>query len=257
MKRDIMKEVRYGLRNSRFLILFVSILFLAISAPVMNKVFLPMLMKNQLPGITAETLAQMLDMTQLGSMRGYMGDVFEIGTIIIAFTLCGLLAQEIRDDTLVLPLCSGKRFPAIVGSKLLVFGFFLVLTSVIATLINYLYAGVLFSFDVSVGPVLRSGLLLGFHLLFLLSALVFWGAVIRKPIAAGLLTCATVYGTHIAGSLLKIDSYLPSGLFREAQYFSVVPASSILQTLAITTGFVFLLYGLTLLRLQGLEWNER
>lgn len=257
MKRDIIKEIRYGLRNSRFLILFVSILFLAISAPVMNKVFLPMLMKSQLPGITAETLGQILDMTQLGSMRSYMGDVFEIGTIIIVFTLCGLLAQEIRDNTLVLPLCSGKRFHTVVGSKLLVFGFFLMLTSVIATLINYLYAGLLFSFDVGFGPVLRSGFLLGSYLLFLLTALVFWGAVIRKPIAAGLLTCATVYGIHIAGSLLKIDSYLPSGLLREAQSFSVIPASTLLQTLAISAGLMFLLYGATLLRLQRLEWNER
>jgi hypothetical protein len=257
MKQDVIKEIRYGLRNSRFLILFSSVLFLAISAPIMNKVFLPMLMKSQLPGITEETLGEILDMTQTGSMRSYMGDLFEIGTIIIVFTLCGLLAQEIRDNTLVLPLCSGKRFHTVIGSKLLVFGCFLILTPLIATLINYLYAGILFSFDIGFTPVLRSGLLLGAYMLFLITCLLFWGAVVRKPIAAGFLTCATIYGITIAGSLLKIDPFLPSGLLKEAQFLAVVPSPTLLQTLAITAGLILILYGATLLRLQKLEWNER
>lgn len=257
MRHDIVKEIRYGVRNSRFLILMAAFAFFAVLTPVMMKVILPMMLKSQFPGMTEQTLVEMVDMTQLGCIRSYMGDVFEIGSIIVAFTLCGLIAQEIKDNTLVLPLCAGKQFDSLVGAKMIVFGTLLVLVPVLSLLINYAYAGLLFSFEIGIVPVIRGGLLQGAYLVFLLACLVMWGAILKKPIATGFASLATVYGLHFAGSAFSMNAFLPSGLLEQAQQLAVVPAASLPQTLVMTTGIILLFLAVTLFRLTHMEWNER
>lgn len=257
MRQDIKKEFLFGLRNSRFLILFMGFLFFAVLTPVMTKLILPAMLQSQFPGMTEPVLAEMIDMTQLGCLRSYMGDVFEIGSIIVAFTLCGLMAQDIKDNTLVLPLCAGRQFSSIVGAKILVFGTVLLIAPVISLLVDYVYAGLLFSFDIGIAPVIRAGLLQGIYMFFLLACLVMWGSILKKPIAAGALSLVTVFGLHFIGGALGFHAYLPSGLLVEAQLLGAVPAASLTQTLFITSGLIILFTAITLLRLKNLEWNER
>ena len=125
-------------------------------------------------------------LTQLDSIRNYMDDVVQIGTVIIAFTLCGLTASEIRDHTWVLSLCSGKRFGLMLGAKLLVFGASLLIIPVLALLADYGYSGILFGFETGVLPIVYCGLLQGFYALFLLSCLTVVGFV-ERPVPAGFL----------------------------------------------------------------------
>jgi len=257
MKQDVLKELRYGLRNNRFLILAAFMLFFAIATPVMIKVVLPQVMMSQMPGLTMETLEQMMDMTQRGVLLGYMGDQFEIGSLVIALTLCGLLAQEIHDNTLVLPLCSGKRFASIVLAKLLVFGLALLLLPGLSLLVCYLYAGLLFDFTVGLAPVLVSGLLQGLFTVFMLSGLLLTGALLKKPIAAGLTTLLATYGLYALGSLLKLNTYLPTGLLVEAQKLTLPAFGDWIGPVAITVGGIAVFTYLTLLRLRRLEWNAR
>jgi ABC-type transport system involved in multi-copper enzyme maturation permease subunit len=257
MMQVIKKEIQYGLRSYRFIILLVGFLFFAMLNPVMSKFIMPEVMKSQMPGLTEEVMAQMMATTQLGVMRTYMGDVFEIVSLLVAFSLCGLIAQEVKDNTLVLPLCSGKRFGAIVFAKIAVFGTTLIVIPVIAALLGFAYSGVLYTFDLTIGPVIRAGLLQGVFMVFVVALLVMWGAIIKKPIAAGFVTLATVFGLHFVGNALGISTYLPSGLLEEAALFAVIPASSLWQTLGITVGIILMLSAAALWRLKSMEWNER
>jgi ABC-type transport system involved in multi-copper enzyme maturation permease subunit len=257
MKQDIFKEIKYGLRNSRFLILMIGFLFFAILNPIMSKLVIPNIMKSQFPGLSEEALNEMLNLTQIGIIRAYMGDIFEIGSIIVAFTLCGLIAQEIKDNTLVLPLCSGKQFGSIVTAKLLVFGSVLILSPTVALLVNYLYAGLLFSFDISLAPIIRGGLLQGIYMVFLLACLLMWGAIIKKPIAAGFCALATGYGLSFIGGLLRIQTWIPSGLLNEAQMLETAASPKLLQTLSVTTAIILVMTAITWMRLKKMEWNVR
>lgn len=255
--RELAKEMRYGLRNSRFLILAAGFLFFAMLTPVMMKLVVPSVMQSQMPGLTPEVIRQMFQMTQAQCIQSYMGDMFEIGSVIVAFTLCGLIAQEIRDNTLVLPLCSGKRFLKIAGAKLLVFGAALVTIMTAALAMDYAYAGLLFSFDVGFLPILRGGLLQGIYMVFLVANLLMWGAVIKKPIAAGFATLAVAYGTSYLGSLLGISAYLPFGLLDAAMHLSDAPGPAIARPLLVTAALILAFMGITLLRLRHMEWNQR
>lgn len=255
MMQDIKKEIKYGFRSGKLLILLVSFLFFALLTPVMLKVVLPEILQSQ--GASPQDLSGIIGMTQTGCIQIYMNDVFEMGTIIVAFTLCGLLAQEIRDNTLVLPLCSGKRFTSILGGKLLVFGFVLALIPLLALIVDYLYAGLLFSYEVGMVSILRAGLLQGLYMVFLLACIIMWGVVLKRPIPVGFLTLATAFGLHFVGSLLGIHAWLPSGLLFQAQYLAEAPESSVILTLTITIILIFTMLALSLMRLKRIEWNER
>lgn len=257
LMQSIKKELRFGIRSSKILILTVGFLFFAILTPVMTKVILPEILKSQFPGMSQDALGEMLDMTQRGCIRSYMGDVFEIGTIIVVFTLCGLMAQEIKDNTLVLPLCSGTRFGSIMAAKTIVFGTVLLLAPTIALLIDYMYSGLLFSFEVGIAPIIRGGLLQGIFMVFVLMCLVMFGTLIKKPIPTGFVTLVFVFGLHFLGGVFKINPYLPSGLLAEAQQLAIIPASSLGQTLLISIGIMLLMAGITIARLKSMEWNER
>jgi len=257
MRSEIIKELRYAIRSGRVLILFASFLFFALLTPVMLKVVLPMVLSEQFAGGSAQGIAGLTDMTQLDCIRNYMDDVLQIGTIIIAFTLCGLTASEIRDHTWVLPLCAGKRFGLMLGAKLLVFGSLLVTIPVLALLADYGYSGLLFGFEIGILPILYSGLLQGIYALFLLFCLMMCGVLLKRPVPAGFMTLAAAFGLHFISSLLNIQSWTPSGLLSEAQKLMPSVAPSLFLPLSVTIVLMILMMVFTLSRLRRMEWNVR
>ena len=257
MKTEIMKELRYVLRSGRILILFASFLFFALLTPVMLKIVLPMVLSGQFSGDVPQAIGGLTDMTQLDCIRNYMEDVLQIGTIIIAFTLCGLTASEIRDNTWVLPLCSGKRFERMIGAKLLVFGSLLILVPIIALFADYGYSGILYGFEIDLLPILFSGLLQGIYVLFLLSCLMMWGVLLKRPIPAGFMTLAVAFGIHFVSSLLRFEEWTPSGLLAHADRLTPTLDSALFIPLVMTVILIVLMLALTLSRLKCMEWNTR
>lgn len=257
MKTEIMKELRYALRSGRILILFASFLFFALLTPVMLKIVLPMVLSGQFSGDVPQAIGGLTDMTQLDCIRNYMEDVLQIGTIIIAFTLCGLTASEIRDNTWVLPLCSGKRFERMIGAKLLVFGSLLILVPIIALFADYGYSGILYGFEMNLLPILFSGLLQGIYVLFLLSCLMMWGVLLKRPIPAGFMTLAVAFGIHFVSSLLRFEEWTPSGLLAHADRLTPTLDSALFIPLVMTVILIVLMLALTLSRLKCMEWNTR
>ena len=257
MRTEIIKELQYARRSGRVLILFASFLFFALLTPVILKVVLPMVLSGQLAGEASQGISGLTDMTQLDCIRNYMADVLQIGTIIIAFTLCGLTASEIRDNTWVLPLCAGKRFGRMVGAKLLVFGVLMVLIPIIALLVDYGYSGFLFGFEIGVIPILYGGLLQGIYVLFLLSCLIMWGVLLKRPIPAGFLTLGTAFGIHFISSLLRFGKWTPSGLLAHANELTPGAGSSLLIPLSITIVLIIFMTLITFAQLKHMEWNTR
>lgn len=258
MRSEIIKELRYVLRSGRVLVLLASFLFFALLTPVMMKVVLPTILTDQFAGKNSQGIgSDLMDMTQVDCIQNYMGDVFEIGTIIIAFTLCGLTASEIRDNTWVLPLCAGKRFKRMILAKLLVFGTLLIVVPILAMLADYGYSGLLFGFEVGILPILYGGLLQGIYMLFLLSCLLIWGTFVKNPIPTGFLVLTTAFGIHFVSTLLRLQEWTPSGLLIEAQKLTPMFTSSLLIPLIVTMLLILIMTGLTVSRLKGIEWNER
>lgn len=257
IKWDIRKEILEGIRNYRFLILFVGFLFFAILDPILNKFVLPGVLKSQMNGITDDAIKQMLVSSQIGVIRGYLGDVFEVITIIIVFTLSGVTAREISEKTLILPLCTGKRYGSLIISKLIVYGTALILAATLSALVCYGYSGAMFGFDrTSITAVIFAGLLQGLFMVFILGMLIVIGAFVRKPIIAGLLTLIPAYGSGLIGNLFRIDRYLPSGLLTEGNLLAVMPSPAVIETILCTAAIIVLAVGFTLIRLSKMELSR-
>lgn len=255
MIREIEKEIKFGLRSGKLLILLASFLFFALLTPVMLKFVLPGVLQSQ--GVAQADLSGIMGMTQTACIQVYMNDVFEMGTILVAFTLCGLPAQEIRDNTLILPLCSGRGFGPIIGAKLLVFGTALAVIPLLALIADYLYAGLLFSFEVELFFIIRGGILQGMYMVFLLCCVIMWGSVLKRPIATGFLTLATAFGLHFIGGLIGLHGWLPSGLLLQAQRLTEAADQSLIAALTITTALSTGMFAIALIRMKNIEWNER
>jgi hypothetical protein len=252
MMQNIVKELKFGLRGSKFVILAAGFFFFALLNPVMIKFVLPAILQSQFPGMSADALSGMFEASQTASVQSYMGDVFEIGTIIVVFTLCGVIAQELKEKTLVLPVCSGKSFGGIVSAKLAVFGPALVIILLAALIADWAYSGVLMGFEVPLMPVVWGGLLQGMYMVFILSCLMMFGSLLARPIASGVLTLIAAYGSHYIGGAFGIGEYMPSGLLGAAASLSNETAE-VLPALLITAGASALLCVLSLSRLKRIE----
>lgn len=258
MISTIKKDFKDGIRNYRFLIIFAGFMFFALLTPVMNKFLLPGLLKSQFPGMGEEALQSMLVSTQAENIRGYMGDIFEIGLIIVAFTLCGVIAAEIKEYTLIIPVCSGKKYGETVVSKIVVFGTALVVIPLVSIFSNYLYSGVLFGFDLKgVIPVITAGLLQGLYMIFVLTLLVLIGTFLRSQIVVGLITLTIAYGTRVIANMLDIDKFLPSGLLTQGLALADGPDVSVYMTVAITVGLSVLFSTAAVFKLRNTDLTRR
>ena len=253
-KAIVSAEIRSGLRNYRFLIVLASFLFLAIMTPIMTKLVLPGVFRSAYPDMNREVLDAMFDMTHAESVRAYLGDIFEMGTLIIAFVFAGTVAQEISEKTFILPVCTGKRYGEILTAKLIVNGFVLVLATTLAAAANYYYSGLMFGFGMSsFAPVLRAGLLQGLYMVFVLALLMMVGVLVKKNITTGLLVLIPAYGMSFIGNLLRINRFLPSGLLVEAQMLSLAPSSEMLQSIISTLALIVIAVSLAVIRLGKME----
>lgn len=258
MISTLKKDFKDGIRNYRFLIIFAGFMFFALLTPIMNKMVLPELLKSQFPGMGEESLKSMLVNTQIGNIRGYMGDIFEIGMIIVSFTFCGAIASELKEYTLILPVCSGKKYSEIVLSKMLVFGLSLVTVTTTAIIANYLYSGILFSFEINgVMPVIKAGLLQGLYMVFILSVLIFLGTLLRNQIVVGLLTLTVAYVSRLLGNVLDINRFTPSGLLTEAEKLTNGSDPKLYICVAITLCITTVLIMAAIIKLRNTDLTRR
>lgn len=254
----IKKDIKDGIRNYKFLIIFIAFIFFAMLDPIMNKYIMPEVIKSQFPGITDEIMKEMVDMTQLGSIKAYISDVYEMVLLIIVFSLCGVISKEIKDKTLILPICSGKSFRAIVVSKLIVYGSITFCASLSASIINYLYSTVLFDNELtSIVPTLKAGLLIGIFIIFVLSVLIFIGVLTKKPIVTGLLTLAVIYSIDFIGSIFDKKEYVPIGIIQESSKLVDTFSKEVYQNMFIVISISIILIVLAIIKLSKIELGKR
>jgi len=256
MIKEIKKECLFGLRSGRVFILVMSFLFVAILTPIMLKVVLPEILAWQFPELSAEQLGSMINASQLTSIQGYLSDSFELGLIIVVFTLGGLIAQELNDNTLVLPLISNKKISNIVFSKVIFSAVVMFVVVLLSLTVNFAYSGLLFEFEVEYIKILKAIGVLSIYYLFVISNLMFWGSLLKKTIPTAFMALISSYLIQAIGGLFDIHKYLPSGLIHYTSSLSF-EASNVLVAGGISLIVSGLLIVASLQRLKSMELNTR
>lgn len=253
---ELKKEWLFSTRSGKVFILLMSILFLAVLTPIMLKAILPEILLWQFPEMPQASIDAMINASQQTSITGFLSDLFELGLIIIVFTLGGSMALELSENTLVFPLISNKKIPHIVLSKVVYLSGLLALILMVSILVNYAYAGLLFAFDVKLLDVLLSGLLMSLYFMFVIANIIFWGVLLKRSIPASFMSLLVCYLVSVLSGLFNIHQYTPSGLVNYASTLTF-SRNDVIMSVVITSVIIIILVVVSIKRVEKMELNTR
>jgi len=244
------KEILEAKRTNKYLILFIGIVFWALLDPLMLKL-LPLLMKNYLPPDIAVMFSTF---TRDTAFQTFLNDLFQIGTLFIAFTLMGLLSNEVSLKKLVFPYSRGANPAGIVLAKYIHYVVTISFFILIAFLTNYFYVNSLFIGGIlSIEIVLKSSLLYMLYYSVLLSILLFFSSLFKRGLIAGITVLVLGYTLSIFNQFKVVRAYLPNYLLFKAADIGHIFDNSLIPTVTVLFSLIILLIFFSILRMKKID----
>ena len=244
------KEILEAVRTNKYIILFVGTIFWALLDPLLLKL-LPVILKSSLP---VDMTSLLPELTRDSAFQNFAGDLFEIGTLFFAFTLMGLLSNEIRFKRLIFPYTSGARPAGMVLAKYIHYAVVLTVFIIIAFLTNYFYTVRLFEAGIlSTGIVLRSASLYVMYYCLLLAILLFLSSLFKRGLFAGIIIIVFAYTMTIFNQFPDIRQYLPNYLILKAQDISNIYDRTLIPTVIISVLLIVLMVFLSVNRMKKID----
>lgn len=244
------KEILESVRGNKYLILFVGIVFWALLDPLMLKL-MPLLLKNYLP---ADLIDLFSTYTRDTAFQTFLKDLFQIGTIIIALTLMGLISNEVSLKKLVFPYSRGANPAGVVLAKYIHYTVTISLFILIAFLTNYFYINRLFTGGIlSIEIVLKSSLLYILYYSVFLSILLCLSSLFKKGIIAGITVLVLGYSLSIFNQFETIRAYLPNYLLFKANEIGHIFDNSLIPTVIVSFSLIILLVSFSILRMKKVD----
>jgi ABC-2 type transport system permease protein len=250
MTSIIKKEILEGIRSYKLLIIAVGVIFFAFLDPLILKL-LPKIMEYQMPGFD---LASIMRIDQPTAVMNYYKNLHQIGTLIIGFTLMSLIAGELKNKTTIIPWCSGMNFTKWIVSKFIVYFLFLLVIMTTSTVINYYYSCSLFSgHRISLLASIKGGFMFSMFYTFLVSCLIFFGSLLKKPNIAALISITLAYLISPISGLFKVSQYTPAGLLTEANLLTPYFTKNGLVSIIATLGLILIMLTQSVFRMKNVD----
>ena len=244
------KEILEATRTNKYLILFIGSVFWALMAPLILKL-LPLLFKS----LPIDISAVLEDFNRDAAYLSFLGDFFEVGTLFFAFTLMGIISNEVYYRRLVFPYSSGANTTGMVLAKYIHYGLTFSIFILIGFLTNYFYTDRLFEGGIlEIGMVIRSALLYVVYYAFLLSFLIFLSSLFRRGIIAGITVIVLGYTLSIFNQIPRIRAYLPNYLLFKAADISNIFDSTLIPTIIISIVLIAVFLFFSILRIKRLDF---
>ena len=243
------KEILEATRTNKYLILFIGSVFWALMAPLILKL-LPLLFKT----LPIDISAVFEDFNRDAAYLSFLGDFFEVGTLFFAFTLMGIISNEVYYRRLVFPYSSGADTTGMVLAKYIHYGLTFSIFILIGFLTNYFYTDRLFEGGIlEIGMVIRSAILYVVYYAFLLSFLIFLSSLFRRGIIAGITVIVLGYTLSIFNQIPRIRAYLPNYLLFKAADISNIFDSTLIPTIIISIVLIAAFLFFSILRIKRLD----
>lgn len=250
MKAYIIKEFTEGIRTHKFLILAIGVLFFSIADPVLLKLT-PGILQSQFQGMD---ISAMVDLTQKAAMDNYSKDLYQLITLILVFTLMGIIAGERTDKTLTIPVSLGCSISSVIISKTLIYGIYLILLSITGMTVAYYYSGVIFEPGYATfAAVTKAGFLYGVFFCFVISILILLSSLVKKSFIGGIGTAIIVFFMPLLGNMFSIGRYLPSHLLTEAKYFGSNTSTELMGSMICSIAIIIILNMISIIRMKNIE----
>jgi ABC-2 type transport system permease protein len=244
------KEILEAIRTNRYLILFIGTIFWALLDPLVLKL-LPMLLKNYMP---PDLVGMFSTFTRDVAFLTFLKDLFQIGTLFIAFSLMGLISNEVYAKKLIFPYSRGVNPSGIVLAKYIHYTVTISIFILIAFLTNYFYINQLFTGGIlSIQIVLKSLLLYIFYYSVLLSVLLCLSSLFKRGLIAGISVLVLGYSLSIFNQFETIRVYFPNYLLLKAADIGYVFDNSLILTVIVSICIIILLVFLSILRMKKID----
>lgn len=240
-------------RQYKFLAIAFAFVFFAIFEPLMIKL-LPFLLGGELK-------AQGIDISLLVSaeasagIQGFIGDVYQIIPIVLAFAFGNYFSKEITKQTVIIPLTKGGSLINVFLSKILVLVVAVIGTHFLAGTINFMYSNVIFSES----PVAFSTFILNHFysalvLMHFISMLMLVDVWISKGFVSSLVTLGYFFILFAAvGFMGDLGKFTPLYLTKEASMFSSEMTATVPIAIASTVLWSILAITLSLAKLKNMK----
>ncbi|MBC8059787.1 MAG: ABC transporter permease [Clostridiaceae bacterium] len=249
-KAYLKKEILESKRQYKYIILAAGFLFFAIFEPIMVKL-LPEILKSQLTQGSGDISALLPPMTRLTGMQNYIKDLFQILTLVIIFTICGGLSDEITTEKLIFPYSKGSLPLGIVLAKLTNYTLAVTSFTFIGFSINYYYSGLLLKGNaVAFSSVLVAATYLSIYYFYTITIILFFSSIIKKGILTGILVLIINYFSVAFIGIKAISKFIPYKLVEGASQFKNLNLTTTIISVIILS---LLFISLTIRRMNKVE----
>lgn len=240
------KEVLESIRQYRYVILCVGIIFFSISGPITMKL-LPEILKSQIHG----DISSLFIITRKSVIQNYIKDLFQIGLMFVVFTAANSLSDEISAQKFVFPYAKGSSPTGIVLAKIIHYGMTTTLITLCGFCINFYYTNLLLKNDsVSFVNTIISGGYIAIYFTFNIILATFFSSILKKGIISGFIVLGINYFSIIINNMTNIRDFVPYRLIDYANSFSSFTG---LKTVLAITVYSILLVMLTIYRMSKVE----
>lgn len=216
------KEVLESKRQFRYLIIFLAFIFLALENPILIKL-MPKLLESS--GIKdASQISGLVPTDKLQIMGGLiLKDLVQIGILVVAFTFCNILSDELNSQKFVFPFSKGAKPSYIVLAKSLHYSLTIAAAVAAAIFVNYYYVGIIFTDGKApaIPNVIFSILLVSLFFIFTFVLTMFFSLIFKKGIAAGIITALIQYLSALPSQIKAIQNFVPYNLLKTASEFKI------------------------------------
>ncbi|WP_139905967.1 ABC transporter permease [Clostridium thermarum] len=215
------KEILESKRQFRYLIVFLAFAFLALSNPIVLKLMPKILESSGMSGM--EGLLSALPSDKTSVMQGVISDFFQTGILVMVFTFCNILSEELRSEKFVLPFSKGADAKYIVLAKVLHYSLLILAAVCLGLFLNYYYVGLMFDKGISppISGVLFSALLISLFFIYNFMLTMFFSLIFKKGILAGIVVAAIQYFSVLPSKIEAIEDFIPYNLLVSAGNFTV------------------------------------
>jgi ABC-2 type transport system permease protein len=212
---------------------------------------LPEILKSQLTKGSGDISALLPPMTQLTGMQNYIKDLFQIVTLIIIFTICSALSDEITTEKFIFPYSKGSLPIGIVLGKLANYTLATTLFTFIGFLVNYYYSGLLLKGNaIAFSSVLVSAAFLSIYYFYTITLILFLSSIIKKGVITGIIVLFINYFSLAFIGIKSISKFIPYKLVEAASQFKYINLTTTIISV-ILLSIIFMV--LTVRRMSRIE----
>jgi ABC-2 type transport system permease protein len=165
-------------------------------------------------------ISSMMEISLDAAMKKFFQDLFQITSLVIIFSLMGIISNEISEKKFNIPFSINKKASGVIIGKLIVYGTFVFISTSMGSLIAFYYSNFIFDDTLEIFIVIKSVILYSIFYIFLISIIMCFSTFFKRTIFTAVFSIFVLYTSSFITNINKIEKYIPANLLNIANEFN-------------------------------------